>query len=85
MCLIGCCRGYTQGRGNMVPTAASQILEALFKLIIGLSLAWYVLHVLHVNVEIGAAAAILGVTVGSAAAVLFLIVWLLRHRLPGRF
>lgn len=39
VCLIGCCRGYTQGRGNMVPTAASQILEALFKLIIGLSLA----------------------------------------------
>lgn len=85
VCLIGCCRGYTQGRGNMVPTAASQILEALFKLVIGLSLAWYVLHVLHVSVEIGAAAAIFGVTVGSAAAVLFLVVWLLRHRLPGHF
>ena len=85
VCLIGCCRGYTQGRGNMVPTAASQVLEALCKLVVGLGLAWYVLRVLHVNVEIGAAAAIFGVTVGSAAAVLFLAVWLLRHRLSGRF
>lgn len=84
VCLIGCCRGYTQGRGNMVPTAVSQVLEALCKLVVGLGLAWYVLRVLHVNVEIGAATAIFGVTVGSAAAVLFLIVWLLRHRLAGR-
>lgn len=83
VCLIGCCRGYTQGRGNMVPTAMSQILEALFKLVIGLGLAWYVLRRLHVSVEIGAAAAIFGVTVGSAVAVLFLLVWLLRHRLEG--
>ena len=84
VCLIGCFRGYTQGRGNMVPTAASQVLEATFKLFIGLGLAWYVLDTLHVSVEIGAAAAIYGVTVGSAAAALFLITWLLRHRLTGK-
>ena len=58
VCLIGCCRGYTQGRGNMVPTAVSQVLEATFKLVVGLTLAWYVLHQLHAKVEIGAAAAI---------------------------
>lgn len=85
VCLIGCCRGYTQGRGNMVPTAASQVLEALFKLIVGLTLAWYVLHTLRAAPEIGAASAIFGVTVGSAVALLFLLIWLLRHRLPGRF
>ena len=84
VCLIGCFRGYTQGRGNMVPTAASQVLEATFKLFIGLGLAWYVLNTLSVSVEIGAAAAIFGVTVGSAAAALFLITWLLRHRLSSR-
>lgn len=83
VCLIGCCRGYTQGRGNMVPTAVSQVLEALFKLIIGLTLAWYVLHTLKQSVEIGAAAAILGVTVGSAVAALFLIFWLMRHRVQS--
>lgn len=80
VCLIGCCRGFTQGSGTMVPTAVSQILEALFKLIIGLTLAWYVLYQLDAAVEIGAAAAISGVTVGSAVAALFLIVWVLRHR-----
>ena len=36
VCLIGCFRGYTQAGGNMVPTAASQVLEATFKL----SSAW---------------------------------------------
>ena len=84
VCLIGCCRGYTQGRGNMVPTAVSQVLEATFKLVVGLTLAWYVLHQLHAKVEIGAAAAIFGVTVGSAVAVLFLAVWLLRNRTHTR-
>ena len=42
------------------------------------------LNTLSVSVEIGAAAAIFGVTVGSAAAALFLITWLLRHRLSSR-
>ena len=83
VCIIGCCRGYTQGLGDMVPTAVSQILEAVFKLAVGLTLAWYVLHRLGQPVEIGAAAAIFGVTVGSAAAMLFCVLRLLRHRLPG--
>ena len=43
VCLLACMRGYTQGQGNMTPTAVSQILEALCKLGIGLSLAWYFL------------------------------------------
>ena len=84
VCLIGCFRGYTQGRGNMVPTAMSQVLEAVFKLVIGLGLAWYVLQTLGVSVEIGAAAAIFGVTVGSAIAVFFLVLYMLRHRSPMR-
>ena len=38
---VGCLsafRGYAQGHGNMTPTAVSQILEALCKLVIGLGL-----------------------------------------------
>ena len=85
VCLIGCCRGYTQGRGNMVPTGLSQILEAACKLVVGLGLAWYVMKVLRAPVEIGAAAAIFGVTTGSVVAMLVLGVWLLRHRLRGNF
>ena len=43
VCLLACMRGYTQGQGNMTPTAVSQVLEALCKLGIGLPLAWYLL------------------------------------------
>ena len=31
VCLLACMRGYTQGQGNMKPTAISQVLEALFE------------------------------------------------------
>lgn len=34
-------RGYYQGRSNMVPTAVSQVIEAMGKLFVGLGLAWY--------------------------------------------
>ena len=40
---VGCLsafRGYNQGHGNMTPTAVSQIIEALCKLVVGLGLAY---------------------------------------------
>lgn len=43
---VGCLsafRGYTQGHQNMAPTAISQILEAVVKLVLGLFLASYVM------------------------------------------
>ena len=79
VCMAGCCRGYTQGLGDMRPTALSQIWEAGCKLAVGLGLAWYVLRCLGRGVEEGAAAAIFGVSVGSAASALFLGLWLLRR------
>ena len=63
----------------MVPTAVSQILEALCKLGFGLSLAWYFLQ-LGYGVEISAAGAILGVTIGTVMSMCFLIFYLLTHR-----
>ncbi len=79
VCLLACMRGYTQGQGNMKPTAVSQVLEALCKLTIGLTLAWYMLKI-GKGVEISAAGAILGVTVGTIVSTLFLICYLLRNR-----
>ena len=35
VCVLSCIRGYTQGQGNMTPSAASQVLEAVCKLGIG--------------------------------------------------
>ena len=79
VCLLACMRGYTQGQGNMTPTAVSQVLEALCKLGIGLPLASYVISI-GMGLEFGAAGAILGVTVGTLLSMLFLIVYLATHR-----
>lgn len=79
VCLLACMRGYTQGQGNMKPTAVSQILEALCKLGVGLPLAWYLLQMGRSMKDV-ASGAILGVTVGTVLSMLFLIVYLLRHR-----
>ena len=79
VCLLACMRGYTQGQGNMAPTAISQVLEALCKLGVGLPLAWYVLKVGQ-SLENGAAGAIFGVTVGTVLSMLFLIFYLMTHR-----
>ena len=79
VCLLACMRGYTQGQGNMKPTAISQILEALCKLGLGLSLAWYFLK-LGKGLDMAAAGAILGVTIGTILSMLFLIGYLFTHR-----
>ena len=73
---VGCLaafRGYAQGHGNMAPTAVSQIIEALCKLIIGLALAVYLMGLGRPEHE-GAAGAIVGVTVGTILALCFMVV-----------
>lgn len=65
-------RGYAQGHRNMTPSSISQIIEALFKLIVGLSLAWYLIRVLGKPDYIGAAGAIAGVTVSELVALLYM-------------
>ena len=90
--LLACMRGYTQGQGNMKPTAISQVLEALCKVCIGLPLAWFILQKCRETavsqqlaqtgsdgVEYVAAGAILGVTVGTILSLAFLIVYLVTH------
>ena len=79
VCLLACMRGYTQGQGNMTPTAISQVLEALLKLGIGLPLAWYVLHI-GLTAALSAAGAIVGVTAGTAISMLFLFAYLATHK-----
>ena len=44
VCTMSAYRGYAQGHSDMVPTAVSQVLEAMTKLIVGLFLAWYLLR-----------------------------------------
>ena len=93
VCLLACMRGYTQGQGNMKPTAISQVLEALCKVGVGLPLAWFILQKCREpavserlaamgsdGVDYVAAGAILGVTVGTILSLAFLIVYLATHR-----
>lgn len=72
VCCLACFRGYAQGHRNMTPSSVSQIIEALFKLIVGLTLAWYLIRVLHKDESIGAAGAIVGVTVSELVAVFYM-------------
>jgi len=67
--VISAYRGYFQGMQNMTPTALSQIVEQVGKLVIGLSLgmAW-----ISRGPEYGALGGILGVTLSEVAALVLL-------------
>ncbi len=78
-CIMSAFRGYTQGCENMVPSAVSQVIEAVFKLAAGLALAWYLISA-GAGVEIGAAGAIAGVTISSALGLLYMVYDYLRTR-----
>ena len=54
-------RGFFQGQGNMRPTSNSQMLEAVFKLVVGLAAAFAIMR-FSGNVPWAAGGAILGVT-----------------------
>ena len=73
VCIMSAFRGFTQGCENMVPSATSQVIEAVFKLVVGLALAWYFISQ-GMGVEMGAAGAIMGVTVSSVLAMVYMIV-----------
>lgn len=72
MCIVSAVRGYYQGRSNMVPTAISQVIEALGKLIFGLGLAYYFMHKGY-GLEIVVAGAIGGVTIGTVLSTVYLV------------
>ena len=63
VCIISVYRGYAQGFQNMIPTAASQIIEVVSKAIIGLIVAFYLARAGYQSQYISAGA-ITGVTVG---------------------
>ena len=72
-CMSSALRGYFQGYQIMFPTAVSQIMEALGKLFIGISIAKYTLS-LGMKTQNVAACALLGIAIGVAAGFLFLTV-----------
>jgi len=73
-CLMSAYRGYTQGLSDMVPTSVSQVLEVLGKLVFGLGLAWILVQK-GLGLPTAAAGAIAGVTIGSFAALVYIVVY----------
>ena len=67
-------RGYFQGRSNMVPTATSQIIEAVTKVIIGVGLAFYIIQNVSEDPDRWAAVgAIVGVSISAALGAMYLL------------
>ncbi len=69
--LLSAFRGYFQGFSDMLPTAFSEVIEAMGKLCIGLLLAYLLLPTGSGNAPAGA---ILGVTAGTFFALLFMVI-----------
>lgn len=70
-CAMSSYRGYYQGLNNMLPTAVSELAEALCKLCLGFGFGFLTVKITR-SVVFGAAAAIFGITVGTALATLYL-------------
>ena len=71
MGFISTFRGYFQGQGNMRPTSVSQVLEAAFRMVVGLAAA-YTLMRMTGSFALAAAGAILGVTVSCVISTVYL-------------
>ncbi len=78
-CIMSAYRGYYEGLRNMYPTAASDVIEALGKLILGYGFAFIIMKISG-DVALAAAGAMLGITIGGIASATFLT---LRYKLKG--
>lgn len=83
ICISSAIRGYFQGHQIMSPTAVSQVIEALGKLVIGLLLASYALKKGY-SLPIVAAFAVCGLSIGTLASVLYLLISKLLIRINNR-
>ena len=73
VCMTGALRGYFQGCQKMLPTAISQVIEALCKMVFGILLAvWAIRNALQP--EMIAAYAVCGLTIGTAFSMMYLII-----------
>ena len=81
--VMGVIRGYFQGRGNMIPTSVSQIIEQMVNAIVSITasylfMSWFAEK--ENPASYGAAGATLGTLFGAIAAFLFLAATMLLYR-----
>jgi len=72
ICVSSALRGFFQGCENMIPTAISQLIEAVGKLVIGIFAALYAIRMGY-GIHVIAAYAVGGLSLGSLAGMLFLL------------
>ncbi len=75
--ILSAFRGYFQGHSNMIPTAYSEVVESVAKLVIGLVGAYFLMSV---SVELASAGAVFGVTLGGLFALLLLLYFYYKNR-----
>lgn len=78
-CIMSAYRGYYEGLRNMYPTAISDVIEALGKLILGYGFAYIVMKITG-RYELSAAGAMLGIVIGGIASATFLTI---RYKIKG--
>ena len=81
ICIASVYRGFFQGHQNMVPTAVSEIIEALGKLTIGISLAKYAVNQGY-EMWVVAAYTLIGLSVGTGLGMVYLFITKLCFRAP---
>ena len=79
VCVMSAFRGFLQGQRNMLPTAVSQLMEQMGRVVIALPFAYWGTQ--RGGMALGAAGALLGGTIAEGAALLYM---LLRHRQADR-
>ena len=73
VCVLSAFRGFIQGQHNMLPTAVSQLIEQVGKVFVSLPLAYIGVHIYNSR-AMGAAGALLGLTIAEGAALLYMII-----------
>lgn len=74
--LLSIVRGYFQGRGNMIPTATTEVLEQVIKVAFGVALAYY----FRDNMPIAVASTLFAVTVSEVLSTAVALLWYLKRR-----
>ncbi len=80
ICISSAIRGYFQGNQIMMPTAVSQVIEALGKLLLGLGFAIIALNKGYTMPEV-AAFAVLGLTLGVLISLLYLLIYKMLNKI----
>ena len=69
-------RGYFQGRGNMYPTAVTEVLEQVIKVAAGVALS----YIFRDNLPLAVASTLLAVTISEIIATFIELIWYMKRR-----